>query len=117
MFTICFATQVRDWLIRLVLVGINQSRTIIVKDIINLENCYVIYLLRIIVLQNEFSILSHIAKKLQARQYLPNWLLQFLIFGLISGEKFELFFSLNFIFFKLERLDQVAYSDKQFYKN
>ena len=47
-----FAIQVHDWLIRLVWVGINQSRTRIVKNIINSENCYVIYLLRIIDIQN-----------------------------------------------------------------
>ena len=47
-----FAIQVRDWLIRVVRVGINQSRIRIVKNIINSENCYVIYLLRIIDIQN-----------------------------------------------------------------
>ena len=46
-----FAIQVRDWLIRVVGVGINQSRTRIVKVVINSENCYVIYLLCIIDLQ------------------------------------------------------------------
>ena len=50
-FTMTFPIQVRDWLIRVVWVGINQSRTRIVKDIINSENCYVIYLLRIIDIQ------------------------------------------------------------------
>ena len=37
--------QVRDWLIRGVWWGINQSRARIVKDILNSENCYIIYLL------------------------------------------------------------------------
>ena len=46
-----FAIQVRDWLIRVVWVGINQSQTRIVKVIINSENCYVIYLLQIIYIQ------------------------------------------------------------------
>ena len=51
-----FAIQVRDWLIRVVWVGINQSRTRIVKNIINSENCYVIYLLRIIDIQIYFVV-------------------------------------------------------------
>ena len=46
-----FAIQVRDWLIYVVWVGINQSRTRIVKNIINSESCYVNYLLRIIDIQ------------------------------------------------------------------
>ena len=50
-FTISFAIQVRDWLIRVLWVGINQSRPRIVMVIINSENCYVIYLLRIINIQ------------------------------------------------------------------
>ena len=54
MFTITFAIQVHDWLIFVVWVGINQSRTRIVKDIINSENCYVIYLLYIIDIQKGF---------------------------------------------------------------
>ena len=41
----------RDWLIRMVLVGINQSQTRIVKDIINSKNYHVIYLLHIIDIQ------------------------------------------------------------------
>ena len=43
-----FAIQVHDWLICVVWLGINQLRTRILKDIINSENWYVIYLLRII---------------------------------------------------------------------
>ena len=43
-----FANQVSNWLIRVVWVGITQSQTRIIKDIINSENCYAIYLLRII---------------------------------------------------------------------
>ena len=45
-----FAIQVRDWLIHAVWGGggINQSQARIVMDIINTENCLVIYLLRII---------------------------------------------------------------------
>ena len=50
-----FVIQVHDWLIRVVWVGINQSRTRIVNDIINSENCYVIYLLRIIDMKNKFT--------------------------------------------------------------
>ena len=42
-----FAYLVRDWLIRGVLGGINQSGARFVKDIMNSENCYVIYLLLI----------------------------------------------------------------------
>ena len=51
-----FAIQVRDWLICVVWVEINQSQTRIVKDIINSENFYVIYLLRIIDIQNIFNL-------------------------------------------------------------
>ena len=51
-FTVTFEIQVRDWLIRGVWGGINQSRARIVMDIVNTENCYVIYLLRIIDTQN-----------------------------------------------------------------
>ena len=58
-----FAIQVHDWLIGVVRVGINQSQTRIVKDIINSENCYVIYLLRIIDIQISFIYLK-ILKKL-----------------------------------------------------
>ena len=48
-----FAIQVRDWLIPgLWGGGINQSQARIVKDIMNSENCYVIYLLHIIAIQN-----------------------------------------------------------------
>ena len=47
-----FAIQVHDWFVRVVWVGINQSQARIVKDIINSENCYVIYLLHIIDIQN-----------------------------------------------------------------
>ena len=43
-----FAYLMRDWLICGVLGGINQSRARFVKDIMNSEKCYVIYLLRII---------------------------------------------------------------------
>jgi hypothetical protein len=50
-----FAIQVCDWLICVVSVGINQSQTRIVKDIINSENFYVIYLLRIIYIQMVIS--------------------------------------------------------------
>ena len=54
--TICVynvnAIQVRDWLILVVWVGINQSQTRILKNIINSENCFVIYLLRIMDIQN-----------------------------------------------------------------
>ena len=46
-----FTIQVRHWSIRVVWLGINQSRTRILKDILNSENCYVIYLLRIIDIQ------------------------------------------------------------------
>ena len=49
-----FAIQVRDWLIRVVRLGINQSRARIIKDIINSEN--LIYLLRIIDIQNTLYI-------------------------------------------------------------
>ena len=53
-----FVIQVRDWLIRLVRVGINQSQNRIVKDIKNSENYYVIYLLCIIDKQNiSFSLI------------------------------------------------------------
>ena len=48
-----FAIQVHDWLIRGVRGRINQSRARIVKDIINSENCYIIYLLRIIDIQKK----------------------------------------------------------------
>ena len=51
-----FTIQVCDWLIIVVWVGINQTRTRIVKDIINSENFYVIYLLRIIDIQNQLHI-------------------------------------------------------------
>ena len=50
-----FAIQVRDWLICVVWVEINQSQTRIVKDIINSENFYVIYLLQIIYIQMVIS--------------------------------------------------------------
>ena len=53
-----FAIQMRDWLICVVWVGINQSRTRILKDIINSENCYIIYLLRIIDIQKLLRILG-----------------------------------------------------------
>ena len=47
-----FVIQVRDWLIRGVLEGINQSRARIIKDITyNSEKFYIIYLLRIINIQ------------------------------------------------------------------
>ena len=43
------------WLVDLCgFVGINQSQTRIVKDIINSENCYVIHLLNIIDIQKWF---------------------------------------------------------------
>ena len=47
-----FVMQVHDWLIYAVWVGINQSRTRIIKDIINSEKFYVIYLIHIIDIQN-----------------------------------------------------------------
>ena len=46
-----FSIKVRGWLICFVWVGINQSRTRKVKNIINSEHCYVIYLLHIIDIQ------------------------------------------------------------------
>ena len=46
-----FAILICDWLICGVWRGINQSRAKIVKDIINSEKCYVIYLLHIIDIQ------------------------------------------------------------------
>ena len=51
-----FAIQVRDWLIRVVWVGINQSQTRIIKDIINSENCYEIYLICIIDIQKSIFV-------------------------------------------------------------
>ena len=56
LFTMTFAIQVCDWLICVVWLGINQSRTRIIKDIVNSENSYVIYLLLIIDIQNIFNI-------------------------------------------------------------
>ena len=47
-----FAFLVRDWLIRGVWEGINQSQARFVKDIMNSEKCYVIYILHIIDIQN-----------------------------------------------------------------
>ena len=44
-----------DWLIWGVWGEINQSCARIVKDIMNTEKCYVIYLLRIIDIQNRFE--------------------------------------------------------------
>ena len=49
-----FAIQVRDWLIRVVRLGINQSQARIIKDIINLE--ILIYLLHIINIQNMYIV-------------------------------------------------------------
>ena len=46
-----FVKLVHDWLIRVVWVGINQSRARIVQDIMNSDKCYIIYLLRIIDIQ------------------------------------------------------------------
>ena len=45
---------VRDWLISGVWGGFNQSQARIVKDIMNSEKYYVIYLLRIIDIQKYF---------------------------------------------------------------
>ena len=47
-----FAYLVHDWLIRGVF---NQSQTRFIKDIINSEKCYIIYLLRIIDIQKELA--------------------------------------------------------------
>jgi hypothetical protein len=55
-----FAIHVCDWLIRVVWLGINQSRTRIIKDFVNSENSYVIYLLRIIDIQNISNIRNSI---------------------------------------------------------
>ena len=49
-----FAYLVHDLLIHGVWGVINESRARIVKDIMNSEKCYVIYLLRIIDIQNIF---------------------------------------------------------------
>ena len=46
-----FVIQVRDWLIHVVFVEINQSQTRILKVIINFKKWYVIYLLWIIDMQ------------------------------------------------------------------
>ena len=46
----------RDWLICGVWGGINQSQARIIKDIINSENCYIIYLLCIFDIQNTYFI-------------------------------------------------------------
>ena len=46
----------RDWLIHGVWGGINQSQARMVKDIMNSENFYIIYLLRIIGIQKLFQV-------------------------------------------------------------
>ena len=63
-----FAIQVHDWFVRVVWVGINQSQARIVKDIINSENCYVIYLLHIIDILNYFT-LKHCKHKKHIQIY------------------------------------------------
>ena len=50
-----FAIQVSDWLICVVWVGINQSQARFVKDIINSEFFFVIYLLHIIDIQIDIN--------------------------------------------------------------
>jgi hypothetical protein len=50
-----FAYLVRNWLNRGMWGVINQSRAKFEKDIMNSEKCYIIFLLRIIDLQNNFS--------------------------------------------------------------
>ena len=65
-----FVIQVRDWLICVVWVGINQSRTRMLKNIINSENCYVIYLLYIIDIQMYLGYLDMSLRK--KKKYLQN---------------------------------------------
>ena len=88
-----FAIQVRDWLIHVVWVRFNQSRTRIIKEIRNSENRYVIHLLRIINIQIMFLIIYCIVSVNKAEvsqlNYVPHWD-HFLQFDYRQGARFIL---------------------------